>query len=279
MKRKDRIKLDFTRNWKLPGKERLSSFLKPSADFKKKLKNGITWLVNEDIAIYASADNYIEWTIISSGAYEDEISKLIRISLKPGGVALDIGGNIGLQSLRMSRIVGAEGTIFAFEPLIHLQKKFKDNMALNIADNITLFPFALADFEGETKFAVNEALWNQGTFSLDDKGDGTTAQKIIIKIADEMPEIRDLISLSLIKIDVEGFELPVLKGLSKTLAKHKPRIIFEYEENYWQKKGHHMEECFAFLIALDYKLYQITPVGCEYLEKVADVASGNLFCL
>src|ERR1700712_3608050 len=108
MKRIDRIKLDFTRNWKLPGKERLSRWLKPSAKLKADIKGGIACLTDEDIAIYTTADNYIEWAILSTGVYEEEINKLIRISLKPGNNALDIGGNIGLQSIRMSQCVGAE---------------------------------------------------------------------------------------------------------------------------------------------------------------------------
>jgi FkbM family methyltransferase len=279
MKRKDRIKLDFTRNWKLPGKERLSGLLKPSVDFKAKLKNGITWLVNEDIAIYTTADNYIEWSIISTGTYEDEINKLIRISLKSGNAALDIGGNLGLQSLRMAQCVGIEGTVYAFEPLSYLQQKFKNNVALNSATNVTLFPFALSDAAGEAEFTISENLWNQGTFSLGDKGDGTTSQKVIIKVADEMSEIQKLKSLSLIKLDVEGFEFPVLKGLLKTLSEHKPRIIFEYDENYWLKNGHYIADCFEFLTGLNYKLYQVTSVGCEYIEHADDIIGGNLFGL
>src|SRR3954470_11688360 len=117
MKRSDRIKLNFIRNWALPGKERLSHFFAPSQELKDSIKNGIVWLNNEDIAIYTTADNYIEWTILSSGTYEDEINKLIRISVKPGDVCLDIGGNIGLQSIRMAQCVGDGGKVYAFEPL------------------------------------------------------------------------------------------------------------------------------------------------------------------
>src|ERR1700744_5943068 len=138
MKRKDRIKLDFTRNWKLPGKERLSNWLKPSEDTKSALKNGITWLSNEDIGIFTTADNYIEWSLLSTGTYEEEINKLIRISLKPGNIALDIGANIGLQSIRMSQSAAPGGKIYAFEPLVHLQEKFNKNIILNKVNNVKL---------------------------------------------------------------------------------------------------------------------------------------------
>lgn len=279
MKRIDRIKLDFTRNWKLPGKERLSNLLKPSDQLKKKISNGIVWLTDEDIAIYSSADSYIEYTLLSTGTYEDEINKLIRISLKAGGNALDIGGNIGLQSIRMSQCVGQTGKVFAFEPLAYLQEKFKRNIQLNKAGNISLFPYALSDKEGEADFNINPNSWNQGTFSLNNSAGGSSVQHIIIKVADGIPEIQNLASLDLIKIDVEGFEYQVLRGLVNILKKHKPRIIFEYDANYWANNGQKISDCYSFLQSLDYTVYQVTSVGCELLAGAADIEGGNLFCI
>jgi len=279
MKRKDRIRLDFTRNWKLPGKERLSKWLKPSGDLRSGLKNGITWLSHEDIAIFTTADNYIEWTLLSTGTYEDEINKLIRISLKAGNIALDIGANIGLQSLRMAQSVGSSGHVYSFEPLTYLQNKFNKNTGLNRFENITLFPFALSDQSGETSYSIDEQIWNQGTFNLNNKSSDGKAQQIIIKVADELNEIQSLSRLDLIKIDVEGFEYQVLKGLKSTLKKHWPRIIFEYDHNYWENNGQKMSDCYGFLNNLGYKLYQITSVGCELINNVKDIQGGNLFCI
>lgn len=279
MKRKDRIKLDFTRNWKLPGKERLSKWLKPSDDLRSGLKNGITWLSHEDIAIFTTADNYIEWSLLSTGTYEDEINKLIRVSLKPGNVALDVGANIGLQSIRMAQCVGSSGQVYSFEPLNYLQKKFNKNIGLNRFENITLFPFALSDQSGEITYSIDEHNWNQGTFNLNNKNSGGKAQQIIIKIADELTEIQSLSQLDLIKIDVEGFEFQVLKGLKATLKKYLPRIIFEYDHNYWENNGQKIGDCYEFLNSLGYKLYQITSIGCELINDFKDIKGGNLFCI
>jgi FkbM family methyltransferase len=279
MKRFDRIKLQFTRNWKFPGKERLSGWFKPSKQLRFSLKNGIIWLNEEDIAINANADNYIEWCIISGGTYEDEIGKLIKISLKPGYIALDIGANIGLHSLRMSRSVGESGKVYAFEPLLYLQEKFVKNMHLNHAENITLLPFALSDIASETNFKINKNAWNQGTFNLSDVNTGNDIQKVIIKIADDIDEIKDLPRLDMVKIDVEGFEFNVIKGLTRTLQKHKPRIIFEYDSNYWLKAGKNINDCFSFLQSLNYKFYQVTQVGCEYIDNSNTIESGNIFCI
>lgn len=278
MKRSDLIKLNFTRNWNLPGKERLANWFKPSGQLKK-LDNGIVWLNTEDIAIYTSADNYIEWTILSTGTYEDEIGKLIRISLNDGDTALDIGANIGLQSLRMSQCVKTTGKVYSFEPIEYVQEKFKRNIALNKAANVTLFPFALADEESETDVKIDRNSWNQGAFSLSNKNSGNETQKIRIKVADELPEIKALEQLAFIKIDVEGFEFQVLRGLTQTLKKHRPRIIFEYDGNYWINTKQSVTECFDFLRSLNYSIYQINSVSCELINASADVQSGNLFCI
>ncbi len=279
MKRKDRIKLDFTRNWKLPGKERLSGWLRPSADLSLKLKNGITWLIHEDIAVFTTADNYIEWNLLSTGTYEDEINKLIRISLQPGDIALDIGANIGLQTLRMAQCVTNIGQVYSFEPLTYLQNKLKRNMDLNRVTNVTLLPYALSDEAGELTCSINEHNWNQGTFSLSSKAPGGNSQQIIVKVADQLPEIQGLSRLDLVKIDVEGFEFQVLKGLKRTLKKHRPRIIFEYDSNYWMTNGQHIGECTDFLRNLAYDIYQITSVGCEVVAQNDQPQAGNLFCI
>jgi len=279
MKRIDRIKLDFTRNWRLPGRERLSNLLKPSGELKSSMKDGIAWLTDEDIAIYTSADSYIEWQILSNGTYEDEINKLIRISLKAGDNALDIGGNIGLQSLRMSQCVGADGRVYAFEPLNYLQEKFRKNISLNRADNVTLLPFALSDTESEIELAIDPGSWNQGTFSLGQTGGGDKKQLISVKIADNMPEINALQSLKLVKIDVEGFEYQVMRGLAETLQKHKPRIIFEYDNNYWAKTGQDIQSCYHFLNSMGYIFYQIGKVGCQLIKDAANIEGGNIFCI
>ncbi len=279
MKRADRIKLNFIRNWNLPGKERLARWFAPSQQLKSNLKDGIIWLNNEDIALHTTVDNYIEWTILSTGTYEDEIGKLIKISLHEGDNALDIGGNIGLQSLRMSACVGLNGKIYAFEPLKHIAEKFKKNIALNKANNVTLFEMALSDVEGEMVYKMDKNTWNQGTFSLKNASTGTDAQNIIINIADELAEIQHLESLALIKIDVEGFEYNVLRGLKATLQKHRPRIIFEYDNNYWESTAQNINSCFDFLTELGYAIYQISDAGAELINSVADVTGGNLFCL
>ncbi|MBC7745120.1 MAG: FkbM family methyltransferase [Flavobacterium sp.] len=279
MNRRDRIKLSLTRNWKFPGRERLAHFLKSSDNLRKDLQNGLTWLNDEPIAIYTTADNYIECCILETGTYEAEIEKLISISLREGDTALDIGANIGLQSLRMARYTGKTGQVLCFEPLPHLQKKLLNNVALNRAVNIKLFPYALSDNSAILQLSVNEQAWNQGTFNIGGNENGYPKQKIIVMVADDLPELLHLTELHMIKIDVEGFELNVLNGLKKTIVKFKPRIIFEYDENYWTRNTTSVIECYELLKEFHYSLFQIYPAGCELICSAAEFKSGNIFCI
>ena len=279
MNRRDRIKLVFTRNWKFPGKERLSSYLLKSYKKNASGKTNIAWLANEDIAIFADPNSFIEWQVASMGAYEDEINKLIRISLKHGDTAIDVGGNIGLQSIRMSQAVGENGRVYSFEPLIYLQEKFKKNIVLNRVYNVTLMPLALSDTESTAEFTIDPNGDNQGTFSLADTGPGAEKQLVDVKIADSLLELVALQALHLVKIDVEGFELQVLRGMKGLLQKHKPRLIFEYDTPLWARTGQDIKTCYQFLSDMGYLFYQVTEAGCGKINSWEEIESGNLFCM
>jgi FkbM family methyltransferase len=169
--------------------------------------------------------------------------------------------------------------VYSFEPLGYLQVKFKKNIALNNCENVTLFPLALSDADGELTVSIDEHNWNQGTFNLQHNDRGSVSQKIAVKAGDNMTEIQNLDRLDLIKIDVEGFEFQVLRGLKETLKKHKPRIIFEYDHHHWRDTAQSITDCFSFLTDLDYKVFQILVVGAELITSSGGIETGNLFCI
>lgn len=279
MKSSDRIKLLLLRNWNLPLKSRLIKWVKPSSEFNANFINGITWLRSENIAIYANLDSYVEHFILTNGEYEEEVLKLINISLQSGFVALDIGANIGIQTVRMSARVGNTGKVYSFEPIKYLRDKFEKNIALNNCSNVELIPLALSDNENSITAFFNEKEYNQGTFSLSHTDTNGTAQQVNVKPGDNVEQIIALERLDLIKIDVEGYEFYVLSGLKATLLKHRPRIIFEYDGNYWNRTGANLPDCIAFLKSLNYELYTVSAVGCELLTDMNNLSGDNIFCL
>ncbi|MDB5117667.1 MAG: hypothetical protein JWQ79_3159 [Mucilaginibacter sp.] len=152
-------------------------------------------------------------------------------------------------------------------------------MSLNQVKNVSLLPFALSNVSSAEDFKITRNSWNQGTFNLNHSDTGEETQKVFIRVADDLDELKNLTRLDLVKIDVEGFEYRVLKGLFNTLYRFRPRIIFEFDHNYWLKSGNDIAACYNLLQSLHYALYQITSVGCEYIHSLNDIKNGNIFCI
>jgi FkbM family methyltransferase len=132
-------------------------------------------------------------------------------------LALDVGGHVGLWSRIMARDFKR---VVAYEPLEAHIECFLLNVVTDAA-NVTLKPFAVADKAGYTRITM--PFDNTGHAHASDDGEPCTT----IAIDDE--EYDDVIDL--LKIDVEGYELPVVEGAEATIRMHKPTIIVEQKKN------------------------------------------------
>jgi hypothetical protein len=85
--------------------------------------------------------------------------------------------------------------------------------------------------------------------------------EIQVTTGDRLMTELDVQSVTLIKIDVEGWEVPVLRGLQKTILESQPAIIFEHRQVLWQQGGFHLQEVLDLLGNSDYELFRITYAG------------------
>lgn len=277
MSKLSRIKLGISRNWSLPGKERLASWLiQQDREQGTQPFEGITWLKNEPIALHISTGSYIEWKILAEGTYEPATGNLISLSLRPGFVAMDIGANIGVHTLRMARAVGESGRVISFEPMPHLQNKLQANIRLNRLDSIVeTFAVAVSDAAGETKMSGSEDTFNQGTGRMDNHGE-TTVQVIT---GDSKVQELGLTQLDLIKIDIEGYEMKAIQGLAESIARFKPRLLIEYDQAYWEKCGSSWTEFKSLLEKNNYQLYKIEEFTLTKILSTPETSSCNVFCI
>jgi len=141
----------------------------------------------------------------------------------PGSIALDIGANLGIHSLVLSKCVGEEGAVFAYEPIETIYNRLTDNIALNRIDNIIARSVGIGDDHGEIGFDDQAGEFNIGKGRVDKN----KSQTIQITSIDREVEGMDL-PVSLIKIDVEGFELHVIKGAKETLRRYRPSVLCEF---------------------------------------------------
>jgi FkbM family methyltransferase len=269
--------LSISRNWIFPGKERIASLLIKKDNLANSIPfEGISWLKNENIALYISTGSYIEWKILAEGTYEAATGSIIGLSLKPGDIALDIGANIGVHTLRMARAVGATGKVISCEPLPHLIKKLQSNIKLNrLEDIITTVNKAVSDFNGLGQMQGSAQSFNQGTGRMEVTGN----ENVEVNTGDHILDTLNVNSLALVKIDIEGHEMKAIRGLKHSIEKYKPRVLIEYDRDYWKKCDSSWEEFYNYFTKLEYNLYRIEDSLLVKIKDNPNVSSCNIFCI
>jgi FkbM family methyltransferase len=166
----------------------------------------------------------IDRAVLKYGAYEKPLLYLLK-DLSNRGVFLDIGANTGHHSLFMSRYASE---IHAFEPYAPVIERFNRAIEVNQIRNITIHPVGFgAKNETIPFYSPPETNHGSGSFLGDWKRDNTYYQKLKIVVGDELIGNLNLHSIDLIKMDIEGYEKPALKGLRATLARYRPILVFE----------------------------------------------------
>lgn len=154
------------------------------------------------------------------GIYEISIQAAITKNLPRGGVMFDIGANNGFFTLFSSLRVGVDGAIYAFEPFPKNMDDIRQVVSKNHLVNCHLQECAVADFNGEAELYIGDSI---ATPSISNKGNENA---IFLRV----PTISlDAFLLSnpkpdLIKLDVEGAELSVLRGAKSLLESNPPPV-------------------------------------------------------
>lgn len=162
------------------------------------------------------------WTMFSGirfvrGDFEPQKTAAIIEHLKPGDVFWDIGANVGYLSLLASKIVGDTGKVMSLEPSPVNFAFLKRNIAMNGCRNVTVFNRAASSGPGQLQMDTTSG---RGTHHVVTQGDTTVeANSIDAMIAAGNP------APTMVKIDVEGFELEVLAGMKDCLGKSRPKMV------------------------------------------------------
>jgi FkbM family methyltransferase len=167
-----------------------------------------------------------------SGVWEAQVTAAFKAILGRGDVCVDVGANIGYFTLLASRLVGPDGHVYALEPSPESQVTLAANLELNGAKNVTALGVAAGDTDGEAEFYEAHPR-NRGASSLrpaSAEGDAVerTARSVEVRRLDSVVSDDHLSRLKLVKIDVEGHELEVMRGLEPLLLRgSRPSIVVE----------------------------------------------------
>ncbi|MCZ4058151.1 FkbM family methyltransferase [Pantoea sp. LMR881] len=154
--------------------------------------------------------------------YEPEMLSDIATRSKLGSTIIDIGANIGNHSVYFGLFCGA-GKVLSFEPQTEVYDTLCKNISLNnLNEKVTAFKMGLGSYETMASLGVVDHK-NIGMTKLEINAGG----EIKISTLDSLMENEPKNSISVIKIDVEGMEMEVLRGAIKTLEQHSPVIYVE----------------------------------------------------
>lgn len=162
----------------------------------------------------------------SFGGEQEVLERLIS-TVKPGEVVYDIGANLGLYAVFLGQAVGPRGQVIAFEPEPHYCDRLRGNAALNGLRNIRVSCLALGDRPGDLELLPSEVgiAAPRLAESTADVGSGRAGSKVRVVEGDRLVEIENLPLPRAVKIDVEGYEYAVLRGLRRTLSNPLCQIV------------------------------------------------------
>lgn len=198
------------------------------------------------------------------------MQRMLAQWIQPGDTVVDVGANIGYNTLYASQLVGQSGHVFALEPAQDNLTILYANLFANRVQNVTVLPYAAGRTHAVKHFylrgdvsAVNSLYQDNFYHPITDTVDVLTAP------------LDDLIATtpSLVKIDVEGGELEVLHGMTRLLTDRTLRLIVEWHPTLQQAAGHAPDALPKHLLSLGYSIQVVshtttTPLRQQDLSRI-----------
>jgi FkbM family methyltransferase len=193
---------------------------------------------------------YISRQVIAGKAKTEPEIGLLKTLLRAGDVVADVGANVGIYTLELSRQVGSSGKVLAFEPLRENYAILQSIVRKAKLANVFLTQAALGSTAGYADLVIPDLGGFIGYYwaHFAKEGEEGLKERVTVLTLNQFFQERKLQRLDLIKCDVEGSELDVIKGGNKLIASSKPAWLVEVSR-------HTSGEVFAYLQALGYTGY------------------------
>jgi FkbM family methyltransferase len=183
--------------------------------------------------------------------------------VRPGTCWLDVGAHYGYTALALAELTGAAGRVVAFEPMPATAGSLAETRRINGCWNMTLVPFGLAA-DGRLRFV--EVPIERGMASpVTNRSEGT--ETIIVWSYDAIEASLGLSRVDGVKIDVQGMELEVLRGMRRMLERDQPQLVIEFHS------GVDRREALDLLASVGYKAdgapIESSDIPPRYLDNVS----------
>jgi len=221
------------------------------------------------VVLLLDPQDYIQRLMVIERGWQVELFQSIQDGLKDGSVFMDVGANIGYDSIRASRRVGKTGLVIAFEPSPVALRQFRANLEASRVGNVIVQPVACTDRE-QTLTLYEGGMSELASLSRRNAGGGDHVDTFTVQGRPIDNVVRDLKleRIDVIKIDVEGAEAAVLKGAMQTLSRFHPRLIVEIIPEKLAEMGAKPEDVLSLIKEAGYgDSRQIDDTDWEWIYK------------
>lgn len=211
------------------------------------------------------------------GTYAPLVVNAMKRFIRPGTAVIDVGANIGYLSAVAAGLVGPQGQVHAFEPVPAYFERLRRLAISNPRYSIVANATAVGDVTGPAAIHVAHEV-GQSTMVpgyLPSK-EGLPLSVPVVRL-DEYIESKQIRNISLIKIDAEGFEFPVLRGLERYFASQRERtaIVCEIAPRAYALRKTSLSTLAEYMETYGYSAYDLadahTPVDIRRIRNVDDV--------
>ena len=197
--------------------------------------------------MYVDLRSTIGQAIYMKGEFDPRVFDPLASRLKPGGVFLDVGANVGYYSMRALDLVGESGAVHAFEIDPHPLRCLRKTIEKDQLKNLLLHEQAVGDRNG---FAFLVKCDDCGHSSVATDGDGASVPMITL---DAWRESHPGGKVQAVKLDIEGGELRALQGAVNLLSRERPLVVCEVIRDRNDRRHNDADELFGLLRAAGYR--------------------------
>jgi len=217
-----------------------TGFIPPNRVFMAELQDFRLWFNTTDREM---------GMVMASGQYEPRSVELLKRIIRPGMKCIDAGAHIGFYTCLLASLVGETGKVYAFEPMpSHFELLLKNIEENQLQEMVKAYNLACSDVHGDLKVSKISNMFVVGQV-------GSAEQIIVQKVC-----LADLIedTVDLVKLDVEGHEPAVIRGMMSIISKNKPILLSEINE-YWLRSCSHSSgsEYVGLLTSLGYEVFDV----------------------
>jgi FkbM family methyltransferase len=203
----------------------------------------------------------IDLTIFLAGAFEGDALRTLESLVREGTTVLDVGANVGAHTLHLARLVGDKGRVIAFEPTDFAVGKLRANLKSNPAlePRVQVHQVFLVEEGKDAPVQTLASSWPVDGTTPDDAEMCSRSMTLSGASARSLDSILAAAGdpvVGLMKMDVDGYELEVLKGAQRLLERSRPTIVMELAPYVFHPAGK-FDDLVALLAANGYEFHRL----------------------